>query len=321
MPAAPDYTAPTPSRSVIFPADFLERPSARRLMRKWGRTVEWWMAIVLVAREALYKGHLLVGGQPLSLEDLQDVGRNPIDPEFIEALVSEGWIYSEGDALVIARWSEWYRPPSRMPEVEAERSKRRREATSGPRPEATADRPQATVADRTQPNRTGPTRTGPIPTEPIRSEPTTGPTRTEPASEPSGGDPPPPPGGSFSLAIAEGITPHAKLEFQRLDPGRRWTKRETDRLAEVTLLCSERRLPVDISVSLTYGVDQTLYELQQGKSIAHRWGYACAVAESRVAEIASWREGIEWAAERGYEPPEPYAFRPQDLEVTVTARA
>ena len=105
------YSTPGPSRSVMFPADFFDRPAYRRLARKWPLALAWWMRLVLVAREALFKGQLLVGGQPLSLEDLVEVDPAGIDPDFLAALVAEGWLIREGDTLSIRRWSDWCRLP------------------------------------------------------------------------------------------------------------------------------------------------------------------------------------------------------------------
>lgn len=154
----------------MFPADFFDRPAYRRLARQWPQALDWWLRIVLVAREALFKGQLLVGGQPLSLEDLEEVHPAGIPADFIQALVSARWLVGDDDALAIARWEEWYRPPSRMPEAEAARSKFRREAAkSAPaevRPEPTGGRPE-------------PDRNRPAPTAPSRAEPT-----SEPSTEP-----------------------------------------------------------------------------------------------------------------------------------------
>lgn len=167
-----NYNTPAPSRSVMFPADFFDRPAYRRLCRKWPLALAWWMRLVLVAREALFKGQLLVGGQPLSLEDLAEVDPAGIDPDFLAALVKEGWLTGDGDALAIARWSDWYRPPSRMPEAEAARSKARRQAVREEEPEPTVGQPEA---DRNRPT----------PTAPNRAEPTTEPTTsTDPIQQP-----------------------------------------------------------------------------------------------------------------------------------------
>lgn len=171
------YSTPGPSRSVMFPADFFDRPAYRRLARKWPLALAWWMRLVLVAREALFKGQLLVGGQPLSLEDLVEVDPAGIDPDFLAALVAEGWLVGDDDALAIARWSEWYRPPSRMPEAEAERSKTRRDAAKS---DSTEERPEAdrsptvadrspTVADRRRPHPAEPSLQPSA--EPVRSDP------------------------------------------------------------------------------------------------------------------------------------------------------
>ena len=189
-----DYTEAPSSRSILFPADFFNRPLYRRLIRRWPKTTDWWLRIVLVAREALFKGQLLVGGEPLQLEDLQDLDQaDPIPMEFISELASAGWIVGDGKTLTISKWSDWYRPPSRRREAEAQRSADRR--AQGKRPQAdrtpTVDRPQPTDADRTQPIRS----------DPIRSDPDPIQIRPEPASEPAaavceagGAAPAPPPG-------------------------------------------------------------------------------------------------------------------------------
>lgn len=158
-----EYDAPPVGRAVMFPADLFDRPSYRRLARRWPQTLDWWMRIVLVAREALFRGQLLIGRQPLTLEDLQEVDPAGIPSEFVAALVHEKWIVGDGHALAVNRWQDWYRAPSRMREAEAIRSKRRRDsncksATGGDRrptvgrPQRTVKRPSPTVSDRTQPD-------------------------------------------------------------------------------------------------------------------------------------------------------------------------
>lgn len=118
-----DLDSPPAGRGVMFPADLFDRPAYRRMARRWPQALAWWMRLVLVAREALWGGQLLVGGQPLTLEDLQECDPAGIDPEFISTLVRERWIVGDGKALKVARWGDWYRAPSRTKEAQATRKR------------------------------------------------------------------------------------------------------------------------------------------------------------------------------------------------------
>lgn len=168
--------SPPAGRGVMFPADLFERPAYRRMARRWPQALAWWMRLILVAREALWGGQLLVGGQPLTLEDLQECDPAGIDPDFIATLVRERWIVGDGRALRIARWGDWYRAPSRTKEAQATRKRIQRNnlrQMSAGGPQVSAGGPQVSANVRKQPI------LQPI-LQPIRSDPSS-------SSEPAAG--------------------------------------------------------------------------------------------------------------------------------------
>ncbi len=149
----------SPSRIVMTPCDILGRPWVGRLTVQWERAVEWLLQIVFVAREALQGGRLVIGGSPLGPADFPYLPhRHPVPEEFILACVREGFLVEDADGLRVARFAEdWYRPPSKLPDAEAQRSRLRRSTASdrtatAERPQAdrttTEERPQATAGDR-----------------------------------------------------------------------------------------------------------------------------------------------------------------------------
>lgn len=112
---------------VMFPVDFFRRPAVIRMITKWERAVEWLFFLVAMAREAQAGGKLILDGKAVTPEELEFLHRNPIPVEFIEYIVSTGWFNLENGILRLTKPTDWYRPKSKEPESEAERSAERRE--------------------------------------------------------------------------------------------------------------------------------------------------------------------------------------------------
>lgn len=113
---------------VMFPVDFFRRPVVLKMINRWERSIEWLFFLVSMAREAQAGGKLVLDGQPVSVEDLSLLHRTSLAPEFIEYIISIGWFTQENGILRLAKPTDWYRPKSKEPEAEAERSADRRAA-------------------------------------------------------------------------------------------------------------------------------------------------------------------------------------------------
>lgn len=113
---------------VMFPVDFFRRPVVLKMINRWERSIEWLFFLVSMAREAQAGGKLILDGQPVSVEDLSLLHRTSLAPEFIEYIISIGWFTQENGILRLAKPTDWYRPKSKEPEAEAERSADRRAA-------------------------------------------------------------------------------------------------------------------------------------------------------------------------------------------------
>lgn len=333
--AAVESPGQSAQRVVMFPADFFGRPATRRLMKKWPRAVEWWLEIVLVAREALCRGLLLAGGEPLSAADLEDVSRNPMDADFIQALIDEGWLGRDQHfgkpALIIPRWTDWYRAPSKTKEARAQESQQRRDAAKERK--ATEGERKSTAADGTQPNLQPSTEPNlqPIhhpqpqpPTEPppqpdrvpsnLKPTPTNG---LVPAgsvlSTPLGGrNGRPRSGGSIlepeQVESLPALVDYAdrlcrELDGAGLDKSAIQTlQAEAPRLLMGSLDGGQDYEPADLAASMRYGVDLTRYE-SRSQSIKKKWAYAWQVARSHVRPAAEAR--ASGGLYRFSPPPEP----------------
>jgi hypothetical protein len=238
-------------RGIIFPCDFFQRRSVLRLIPKYDRTVEWWLALVFVAREACEDGRLTAGRELLTIDDLQLIHRGGAIPlSFLESLVELGMLDQDEDGCYyIPNWSQWHRdkhrPPSKSRKAERERSALRRQKTGRPQLDRTptaGDR-CSTAGDRKKPqpptdpilsvtqpihNTTDPGGAGgasPLALQPDPTEPTDDPTGDQAEPSQAGGIPPetpagghpqlPPEGDSLSLSGDEGNPePAAEPKFQ-----------------------------------------------------------------------------------------------------------
>lgn len=321
-------TAERLGRGVIFPADFFLRVPVRKAIRQWPRAVEWYLSLVVVAREACNDGRLESGGAALDLEDLCEIHFNEIDHSFIRHCLLTGLLERDADGcMYIPKWDHWHRerrfPPSRERAAERERSAKRRSKTgekvdsadphessvSEKRPEKTVSKTEkpdpvfcATVEDRShQPEPEPETNlnlkdTKPDPdTEPetnLNDQPNNQPTETEPDLLPSVAG-----GRDFSRIVLLGEC-HLKLLAPREAYG-------PSKRADIDdLLKSTNRgvfLGSDFEDAMEYALQATQHEMKSPREtpVKSPWKYYVRIATAAIDLARDHRIAQEFAVKHG----------------------
>jgi hypothetical protein len=91
-----------------------------RAMIRWERTVEWWFAMVCMAREINRKG--TIGKR----DDVSLLHRHEMPSEFFDYFLSAGWLVEEDGMLRLSDPDQWYRSRSRDPLVQNEQKQKSR---------------------------------------------------------------------------------------------------------------------------------------------------------------------------------------------------
>ena len=144
---------PISFRYHMHPLDLCTRRWHIKIRRKHPQITDWLFHLTALAQNARAKGYILIGGAPADAEDIA-LAWNPNAndeeiqewTEVLDALVDAEVLTQHEGGWSIAKPSDWYRPPSREPHVEAERKKKARSSVvSAHRPQPVRGCPQVSA--------------------------------------------------------------------------------------------------------------------------------------------------------------------------------
>ncbi len=303
---------------------FFRMPVVIRLLPKWARLVEWWMLLLVTAKEARLNGLLVVDGEPVTADLLTLLHRNEVPQEFLDDLVIQGWLAIEDGCYQVVDHERWYEPfETEAARKQAARAKLKtvpNSSPTGPPSEDVQKCPWTSEDVQKCPGLTRPDQTRPKPDM----------TRPEPPLPPQGAkvsaDGPQPDrpgrgvsaGGTLVSVPADGrktLLVAAAQAYATVENGREIPDKAAQRLNDLENFRKRDFPTADYQVLadvLLYAADQVSYEKQIGKFDGRS---AWAITVHRASELIP--ERLEWgkAAARGRsfgEEPQPYKFRPKE---------
>ena len=94
-------------RGFTFPSDFFGRVGFIELSEDFPRTCEWFLRLVVIAREAINGGRIEVGGKPIPRDKMRHY-LPELAPTWIDLAVESGLLELREDAYFIPNSTEWF---------------------------------------------------------------------------------------------------------------------------------------------------------------------------------------------------------------------
>ncbi len=94
-------------RGFNFPCDFFGREEFLDLYLDFPRTTEWFLRLVVIAREAINGGRIEVGGKPVKRDKMRH-HLPDLDPAWLDLAVNSGLLEEREDAYFIPNSHEWF---------------------------------------------------------------------------------------------------------------------------------------------------------------------------------------------------------------------
>lgn len=297
---------------VMFPVDFFRRAPVLRMIQRWPRAVEWWYSMVSIAREAQ------AGGKIGSRADLEVLHRTEIAEDFLQHVIELEWLKEIDGVLHLAKPSDWYRPPSKLPEAEARRSADRRRNSTADQPQtdrnSTANRPPVTAhkssqdqvnpiqvnpsQDQDNPSQSNPSQSTPEPLEGPDGQISADLDRSERTT-------------SSASAPTASIGRTAREVFAALQPRKRWGEAESRQLTEFIDENHPDYPPEHLAEALRYAAQATAWQQAHGPELIKRpFAYTLSTASGALPLIADRAIDRAAAAREGWPDPGPLNWQP-----------